>query len=196
MGASIANPYTGAKKLQLDDGWSFRCMADEECEAAYHRLMKERLMWAYWPQHGDSSTLERWMAVATNPETFPMAFLYNGELVGFSQNFPAYYMSRCMAVNPVMFRKFFSLGSTGFWNASAWALNELDCVSLLGYTPARNRHITIMLKNIGYNIIGKIPGFIYYARLERYDDAYVSIATKESLLKAKEIPAAGKGEKA
>jgi len=186
METPIANPYTGAKKLQLNDGWSFRCMTDEECEAAYHRLMEERLMWAYWPQHGDNSTLEHWMAVATNPETFPMAFLYNGELVGFSQNFPAYYMSRCMAVNPVMFRKFFPLGPAGFWNASAWALNELDCVSLLGYTPVRNRHITVMLKNIGYNVIGKIPGFVYYARLKRYDDVYVSIATRESLLQTKE----------
>lgn len=182
----MKNPYTGAKKLQLDDSWSFRCMTDEECEAAYHRLMKERLMWAYWPQHGDNSTLEHWMAVATNPETFPMAFLYNGELVGFSQNFPAYYMSRCMAVNPVMFRDFFSLGFAGFWNASAWALGELDCVSLLGYTPVRNWHIAVMLKIIGYNIIGEIPEFIYYARLKRYDSAYVSVATRESLIKAKE----------
>jgi len=186
METPIANPYTGAKKLQLDDGWSFRCMTDEECEAAYHRLMKERIMWAYWPQHGDNSTLEHWMAVATIPETFPMALLYNDELVGFSHNFPAYYMSRCMAVNPAMFRKFFPLGSAGFWNASAWILNELDCVSLLGYIPVRNRHIAVMLKNLGYNVIGKIPGFIYYARLKRYDDVYVSIATRESLLQAKE----------
>jgi len=91
-----------------------------------------------------------------------------------------------MTVNPVMFRKFFPLGSVGFWNASAWALNELDCTSLLGYTPVRNRHIAVMLENIGYNIIGEIPEFIYYARLKRYDDAYVSIATRESLTKARE----------
>lgn len=191
----VNNQYTGAEKLPLDSEWSFRCMTDEECEAAYHRLMKERLMWAYWPQHGDNTTLEHWMAVATNPETFPMAFLYNGELVGFSQNFPAYYLSRCMSVNPVMFRKFFPLGSAGFWNASAWALNEIDCISLLGFTPVRNRHIAVMLENIGYNIFGEIPEFIYYARLKKYDNAYISIATRESLLQAKEMPAAGKGEK-
>ncbi|MCD8272416.1 hypothetical protein [Akkermansia sp.] len=180
------NQYTGAKKLQLDDGWNFRCMTNEECEAAYYRLMEERLMWAYWPQHGDDTTLELWMAVSTHPETFPMAFFYNGELVGFAQNFPAGYMSRCMEVNPVMFREFFSLGSTAFWNGSAWLLGELDCMSLLGHTPVRNRHISVMLENIGYNIIGVIPEFIYYSRLKRYDNVYVSIATRESLIKAKE----------
>lgn len=37
----MTNSYTGAKTLPLDPKWSFRCMTDEECEAAYHKLMNE-----------------------------------------------------------------------------------------------------------------------------------------------------------
>lgn len=180
----MTNPYTGAKTLPLDPKWSFRCMTDEECEAAYHRLMNEGTMAYYFPQTGINTTLEQWMTVTCDTETFPMAFLYNGELVGFAQNFPESFMTQCMQVNPVMFREFFSLGLRAFWHASMWALQNLDCISLLGKTPKSNRHIARMLPRIGYKVLGEVPGLFWFNKLQRYDTGIISVATTASLSEA------------
>jgi len=105
----------------------------------------------------------------------------SGELVGFSQNFPESFMTQCMQVNPVMFRAFFSLGLAAFWHASMWALQNLDCISLIGKTPKSNRHIARMLPRIGYKILGEVPGLFWFDKLQRYDTGIISVATIASL---------------
>lgn len=161
--------------------WKFRCLDDSECSEAYWQALEEGLMPFYFPQLGNGITQEFWMSFASHPETLPLGFFFEGKLAGLSMCFPAAIMSRVLEVNPLMFREHFSLGAKAFREASLWALKNLDCSALLGKTPSVNRHILRLLPEIGYNIKGTIPDFFWYERKQKYVDAVLSVATKETI---------------
>lgn len=161
-------------------------MSDDDIRESWRRMVDEHIAWAYaYHTPADEVDIEAMVEYYNTEIVLPFGFYVDGNLAGFCEALPCTIQSRAIEVNPCLWREYFQLGKDLFIGGSLFILEQLDGSCCVGKTPVVNRHMINLLDSIGYQRIGYIPEACWYVRKNKFVDCVVSVATRQSLLKAR-----------
>jgi len=161
-------------------------MSDDDIRESWRRMVDEHIAWAYaYHTPADEVDIEAMVEYYNTEIVLPFGFYVDGKLAGFTEALPYTIQSRAIEVNPCLWREYFQYGKDLFIGGSLFILEQLDGACCVGKTPVVNRHMINLLDSIGYQRIGYIPEACWYVRKNKFVDCVVSVATRQSLLKAR-----------
>jgi len=161
-------------------------MSDDDIRESWRRMVDEHIAWAYaYHTPADEVDIEAMVEYYNTEIVLPFGLYVDGKLAGFTEALPYTIQSRAIEVNPCLWREYFQLGKDLFIGGSLFILEQLDGSCCVGKTPVVNRHMINLLDSIGYQRIGYIPEACWFARKQKFVDCVVSVARRQSLLRAK-----------
>lgn len=161
-------------------------MPDDDIRESWRHIVNERMAWAYaYHTPADEVDIEAMVEYYNTEIVLPFGLYVDGKLAGFSEALPCNIQSRAIEVNPCLWREYFQYGKDLFIGGSLFILQQLDGSCCVGKTPVVNRHMINLLDSIGFTRIGYIPEACWYNRKNKFVDCVISVATRQSLLRAK-----------
>lgn len=160
-------------------------ISDYDIRQSWQRMLDEYLAWAYaYHTSSDEVDIDEIVKYYNTEIVLPFGFYVDGKLAGFSEVLPYNIQSRAIEVNPCLWREYFRYGKDLFIGGSLFVLEQLNGSCCVGKTPVVNRHMINLLDSIGYQRIGCIPEACWYNRRNKFVNCVISVATRQSLLKA------------
>jgi len=161
-------------------------LSQDEILYSWHRIKEQNMAWAYaYMRAQDDLTDEEVLRIYDNRLLLPFGFYVDNQLAGFAEVSGYNLQSRAIKVSPCLWREYFHLGKELFIGGSLFCLDNLDGACCVGKTPVVNRHMINLLDSIGYQRIGYILEACWYERKQKFVDCVVSVATRQSLSKAR-----------
>ncbi|MCC8049525.1 MAG: hypothetical protein LIP10_02565 [Clostridiales bacterium] len=161
-------------------------LSRDEILYSWHRIKEQNMAWAYaYMCEQNALTDEEVLHIYDNKLVLPFGFYVDNQLAGFAEVSAYNLQSRAIKVSPCLWREYFQLGKDLFIGGSLFCVEKLDGSCCVGKTPVVNRHMINLLDSIGYQRIGYIPEACWFARKRKFAGCVVSIATRQSLLRAK-----------
>lgn len=161
-------------------------LSRDEILYSWRRIKEQNMAWAYaYMREQNDLTDEEVLHIYNNKLILPFGFYVDNQLAGFAEVSAYNLQSRAIKVSPCLWREYFQYGKELFIGGSLFCLDNLDGACCVGFTPKSNRHMINLFDSIGYQRIGYIPEAVWYMRKNKFVDCVVSVATRQSLLKAR-----------
>lgn len=161
-------------------------LSQDEILCSWHRIREQNMAWAYaYMREQNDLTDEEVLHIYDNKLILPFGFYVDNQLAGFAEVSAYNLQSRAIKVSPCLWREYFHLGKELFIGGSLFCLDNLDGVCCVGFTPKPNRHMLDILNVCGYNRIADLPDAVWYMRKRKFVDCVVSVARRQSLLRAR-----------
>lgn len=153
----------------------------------YARMRAERLLWAAWPDVAAGEwTPEDFCRRLGRKDMYVLGGYIDGELAGVLLLWPVAQRTLCAEVGLTAFRRYFGQARELCRGALLHACRQLDLSAIIGRVAAPNRHILRMLGGLGFAELGRVPGMIWYAALQKFVDGVLVMATPSSIINSKE----------
>jgi len=157
--------------------------------AVFNALKRDGLLWTVYPEvDAEDWSLDLFLAYC-GPETatWTLAGYVDGELSGCMWLWPfrGALCGRCAEIGVTAFRGHFRDAERLVFGALDKACRELDVASFIGRVPVHSRHVLAMHERVGFSILGRVPGLMWYTRKKRPCDGYLMMATPETIAEAR-----------
>lgn len=148
----------------------------------YHRMAKEGLLWAMFPEVPSPTWTEQiGLMYLDRNEQLVLAGYYKGELAGFMTLLPTRVLGRCCEIGLLAFRAYFDIAIDLCKGAILWALENQNIDSLIGYIPKPSRHSKRLIEKVGFKCLGEVPGYTWYDKAQKFVPSYIVVADRKSL---------------
>jgi len=162
----------------------------EDFRAVFNALKSDNLLWTVYPEtEPEDWSFDLFLGYCgTGTTTWTLAGYVDGELAGVLWLWPfrGALCGRCAEIGVTAFRRHFKDAERLALGALEKACRELDVASFIGRVPVHARHVLRMHERVGFSILGRVPGMLWYTRKQAPCDGYLMMATPETIAEARE----------
>ena len=167
---------------------SYRILTElADFERVFQRLEQDGLFWALdceW----ESPERARWLRSCAREDVLMLEGLVDGEPAGLLKLSPFMARTRCGEIGVAAYRDFFRHAAWLARGACLWCFERMDCESLVGRVAAPNRHALRMAPQVGFRVLGRVPGMCWHGKKQQFVDGVLVLATPESVREAESAP--------
>ena len=167
---------------------SYRILTElADFERVFQRLEQDGLFWALdceW----ESPEWARWLRSCIREDVLMLEGLVDGEPAGLLKLSPFMARTRCGEIGVAAYRDFFRHAAWLARGACLWCFERMDCESLVGRVAVPNRHALRMAPQVGFRVLGRVPGMCWHGKKQQFVDGVLVLATPESVREAESAP--------